>query len=194
MTDFSFDSFNIEAFKATLSKLGYQRSDRYIFQFGNTGFGPGLETALAAIPMQMREFSEHLNRRMIKVSIPQQTLQSNAVVSSGIDFENPYKMGFEGDLEFTFINDKEGHLVKIFHTWMDDTFNPLSGHFEYKEDYACDAVIFAADTKGDISHSYSITEMFPKTYSVSDFSTETSLQEVTVTMSYKYFSVDIFRG
>lgn len=188
MTSFNFDSFNIEAFKATLFNRGYQRSDRYVFNFPNEA-PLGLTTALAENNMLLREFNEHMNRRTTKVSPPSQSLATNNIVTSGIDYENPYKLNFNGEFEFTFINDNEAALVQVFKSWIDSIFNKTTGSFEYRNDYISDITISATDTTGAIKHSYIVKEMYPKSYSISEFSSDTALQEVTVTMVYKYFDI-----
>ncbi len=188
MTSFNFDSFNIEAFKATLFNRGYQRSDRYIFNFPNEA-PLGLTTALAENNMLLREFNEHMNRRTTKVSPPSQSLATNNIVTSGIDYENPYKLNFNGEFEFTFINDNEAALIQVFKSWIDSIFNKTTGSFEYRNDYISDITISATDTTGAIKHSYIVKEMYPKSYSISEFSSDTALQEVTVTMVYKYFDI-----
>jgi|TARA_R100000455_G_C6263252_1_gene118522 hypothetical protein len=190
MTSFNFDSFSIEAFKATLFNRGYQRSDRYIFNFPNEA-PLGLTTALDENRMSLREFNEHMNRRTTKVSPPSQTLATNSIVTSGIDYENPYKLNFNGEFEFTFINDNEAALIKVFKSWIDSIFNKTTGNFEYRNDYISDIAISATDTTGAIKHTYSIKEMYPKSYTVSEFSSDTALQEVSVTMVYKYFDITL---
>ena len=188
MTSFNFDSFSIEAFKATLFNRGYQRSDRYIFNFPNEA-PLGLTIALAENNMSLREFNEHMNRRTTKVSPPSQSLATNSVVTSGVDYENPYKLNFNGEFEFTFINDNEAALIQVFKSWIDTIFNKRTGSFEYRNDYISDITISATDTTGAIKHTYLVKEMYPKTYTISEFSSDTALQEVSVTMVYKYFDI-----
>ena len=185
------NSFSIEGFKTILSNRGYQRSDRYQFLIFPAGVENqlGLNLALLDNGLDSLEFAFELTRRTTKLSLPNQSLATNNIVSSGIDYESPYKLNFDGNFEFTFLNDREGSLVRVFKSWIDNIFNKRTGNFEYRKSYVCDSQIIATDTTGQQTLVYDIKEMYPKSYTVSDFSSDTNLQEVTVTMNYKYFDI-----
>ena len=183
--NFSYDSFSIEAFNRSLDRLGYQRSDRYHMTIAENEL---LSISLSSLRFQYREFSEQLNRRIIKIGNLNQSIATTPIPSSGVDWENPYKMNYEGELDITFLADADGSLFRVFQNWLNLIFD-RGGFYEYRTSYATTATIFAYDTTGSEKYQFNVNELYPKTISTAEFSADTSLQELTVNFSYKDFLV-----
>ena len=186
MSNFSFGSLNIEAFKRSISNFGYQRSDRYNVYFSKVS--ASLKRSILYAGVSELEFQTQLNDRLQSVKLPEQSLATNTIKVSGVDYEHPYQTNYEGDIEMTFLLDKTAFLRRVFNNWLNDIHLGRSGAFRYKTDYACNIIIELTNQQGTPQSGCLVFDVFPKT--VSSFSTEgesTKLVEQSVTFSYKNY-------
>ena len=180
---------NIKRFTGSLGKFGTQRSDCYRFEFVNPS--PNLQAACSAAGWSVRDFIEEFDNRIQSINTPSQTVATNAIKVSGIDYEHPYQMNYEGDLTVNLLLDKDSLLRKTMTNWLNGIYPTRTGLYTYRTDYVCDAFLDILDTKGEINgqNSFFIREIFPK--SVGSFNFEAtnppSLVQLPVTFSFKEF-------
>ena len=180
---------SINRFIGSVGRFGTQRSDRYRFVFVN--IPANLQAACTAAGWSVRDFVEEFDNRIQSINTPSQTVATNAIKVSGIDYEHPYQMNYEGDLTVNLLLDRESLLRKTMTNWLNGIYPTRTGLYTYRTDYVCDAFLDILNDRGEVEgqNSFFIREIFPK--SVGSFNLEAanppSLIQLPVTFSFKEF-------
>ena len=183
--------FNVGNFISEIRKSGVAYPHRYELFMGGSRSGEMIFD---------RPSQEKMNTRLESTTLPASSIGSNPVKLQGIDREMPYGRVYEGDLQLTFLEDKDFTIRNLFEKWQQKVIDNKTFQCGYYDDYVCaSAELSVFSLTGEIPSSVAapstgsskvymatLFDLFPKTINAIDLSTEGgSLIKTVVDLSFR---------
>lgn len=195
MNDVSITSF-ISRFDSGIAKPNRYRVEFKLPRGHGADFSEiGTNSASSSDFIQMFEFSLNRNGNVNIMchtcTFPQRSLLTYEHKQLAAPYRVPYSQSYD-PVTFSFYTDSNYLVREYFDIWQNAVINIGSNTLNYYNEFTSDIKIIALDVRGNDAYAVTLFEAYPINIGVVDlsYSNMNNVQNVTVTMSYKYWASD----